>query len=74
MKPSRYKGVKLEILDRMCRGKNRYPDIITVCAAGAHYIEIEQITDLWWYKCPHCGGFHLTSHDRGKKHHVKFGL
>lgn len=43
---------------------------MTTCAAGAHYIERGQISALWWYRCPYCKGYHLTSQDRGKKRNV----
>ena len=70
--PTRINGTTVEHLDRACLGKNRYPDLVTTCAAGAHYIERGQIEALWWYRCKFCGGFHLTSQDRGKKRNVMY--
>ncbi len=59
-----------EALARMCSEKNRYPDVLTACAAGAHYIETDNLKALWWYKCPHCGGYHLTRAYHGKAQNV----
>lgn len=47
--------------DRACTSKNRYDtraeaeDVIRSCAAHGR-------TGLASYRCPYCGGWHLTSH------------
>lgn len=54
----------------MCLSKNRYPDKLTACAAGAHFIETMQVDGLWYYRCPICRGWHLTRQNHGKKRNV----
>lgn len=68
--PTRFNGTTLEHLHRACVDKNRYPDLMTAKAAGMHYVDRGQIAALWTYPCKICGGYHLTSHDRGRKHNV----
>lgn len=72
--PKKINGVKREVLARMCREKNRYPDEITARAAGSHYIDTDQIPDLWVYFCEHCRGWHLTSKRHNPRWHVLYGL
>src|SRR5579863_3910362 len=70
--PKRTNGMLRTELTRMCAGKNRYPDVLTASAAGAHYIEIDQLKALWWYRCPVCKGIHLTKTNHGKRQNVMY--
>lgn len=47
---------------------------MTAKAAGLHYIDLNQIADLWVYRCPSCRGYHLTRQNHGKKRNVKHGM
>lgn len=69
--PTRMNGRSVEHIVRGCAGKMRYPDEITVRAAGMHYITLNQKKDLWCYPCSMCRGWHLTSTNNGHKWHVK---
>lgn len=65
-KPRRYRT------DRTCKEKRRYPDEISVRAIGAVSIEERRNTDrLWCYRCRHCGGWHLTSANQGKRWEIR---
>ena len=75
--PTRQHGHDVVKVERACISKNRYPDVLTARAAGMHYIETGQANGereppkkLWWYRCVHCGGVHLTSNDNGRKFNV----
>jgi hypothetical protein len=71
--PKRQHGHAVEKVERACIKKLRYPDELTARAAGMHYIdhyEHDAPKKLWWYKCPHCAGVHLTSNDNGRKFNV----
>ncbi|MDN7537021.1 hypothetical protein [Burkholderia cenocepacia] len=72
--PARYHGRKVEVIQRMCAHKNRYPDELTARAAGAHYVTLGQVSALWVYRCPICNGFHLTSQQQGKRQNAMYGL
>lgn len=41
----------------MCSGKTRFAREITAMRAGAGL-------GMDWYRCPYCGGYHLTSRNR----------
>lgn len=55
-------------VDPVCKGKQRYPDEVSVRAWGAVAIAERKNTDrLWCYRCRHCSGWHLTSNNYGKR-------
>lgn len=68
--PLRRNGRSTDQIARMCESKRRYPDELTCCAAGMHFIELGQKKDLWRYRCRLCDGWHLTSADNGWHNHV----
>ena len=71
--PNRQHGHDFVKVERACVRKLRYPDEATARAAGMHYIERgdpDAPRKLWWYRCPHCAGVHLTSNDNGRKFNV----
>lgn len=74
--PSKVNGITQEKLHRSCSDKNRYTDSLTASAAGAHYMSCGQEPNsmLWWYRCPHCAGYHLTRRNCGTKQNVMFLL
>lgn len=69
--PTRQNGYEVARVERACIRKLRYPDEMTARAAGMHYIDRGEATKLFWYPCPHCAGFHLTSNDNGHKRNVR---
>lgn len=73
-RPSRENGHTVEKIVRACASKLRYPDELTARAAGMHYITHTTGPDrpeaLWWYRCVHCRGVHLTKNDNGRKYKV----
>jgi hypothetical protein len=71
--PLRQNGYEVARVERACSSKLRYPDEMTARAAGLHYIGSgaqDAPKRLWWYRCKHCGGTHLTSNDNGRKFNV----
>lgn len=44
---------------RMCSDKTRFASEIAAMRSGAKF-------DMDWYRCPYCGGYHLTSKNRMK--------
>lgn len=43
----------------MCSDKTRFAGEIAAMRSGAKF-------DMDWYRCPYCGGYHLTSKNRMK--------
>lgn len=68
--PTRQNGAFVAVIERACIKKLRYPNEMTARAAGMHYIDKGEAQALWWYKCPHCVGFHLSSNNNGRKQNV----
>jgi hypothetical protein len=60
-KPRRYRT------DETCKDKRRFTDEVGARAMGAIEIDHIRAARLWCYHCQHCGGFHLTSKDQGKR-------
>ena len=65
--PRRQNGVLTTDRARRCESKRRYPDEVTVRAAGAHYMDAFKTEALWCYRCALCHGWHLTHKDNGRK-------
>lgn len=68
--PSRFRGRPVAQIERMCAGKARYPDELTARAAGQHYQQRMRTKPLYIYRCPHCGGHHLTRREHGERQSV----
>lgn len=66
-KPRRYRT------DPTCKGKRRFADEPGVRAAGVLSIIEEHVAigRLWCYRCRHCGGFHLTSKEQGRRWEIR---
>lgn len=65
--PRKVNGVLRERKERQCDNKNRYPDEFTVRAQGMHQMESQGAAQLWFYRCKHCDGFHLTKFNNGPR-------
>jgi hypothetical protein len=52
--------------------KYRYADDLTARAVGSSYEAAQRAAGLvlYVYRCPHCGGWHLTRNDNGKRARV----
>ena len=59
--PRKTHGYTVEELTRMCLGKHRWPDEMSARAGAMQALEKRPTTwRLFHYRCPACGGFHLT--------------
>lgn len=59
--PCRVNGYTRDEIDRMCHGKHRWSDELSARAGALQSLERRPNTmRLFTYKCPSCGGFHLT--------------
>lgn len=53
--------------DRTCKDKRYFADEHLARAQAQATIQEVGLKKLWIYKCPHCPGWHLTSHNQGEK-------
>lgn len=62
MKPRRYRT------DRTCKGKRRMVTEVEARAVALGALtENTKTAKLWVYACRHCDGWHLTSHNQGRR-------
>lgn len=60
-KPRKSHGYTEDELQRMCQGKHRWPDEMSARAGAMQSLERRPETKrLFHYRCPACGGYHLT--------------
>ena len=52
------------LLAKACTSKNRYASR-TEAEEAIAWCEAQGRTGLTYYRCPHCHGWHLTSHPQG---------
>jgi hypothetical protein len=73
--PRKTHGFTKEEIRRRCHSKVRYADEFAAMAGGMRSIEHHKTDDpLYAYKCPLCGGWHLTrSKQRSDKHIIRRG-
>ena len=54
--------------DQKCKAKRRFADEATARAHAMLAIEeVRNRVELWIYRCPHCGGWHLTHKKQGRR-------
>jgi hypothetical protein len=59
-KPRKYRT------DKTCKNKRYFSDeALARASAQATIQEVGNVKKLWVYRCQHCPGFHLTSHNQG---------
>lgn len=57
--------------DPVCIAKRRYTDEPQTIAAAIDSLErFPGETALWYYRCPHCNGWHLTKKNHGNRFKV----
>lgn len=62
--------------ERMCSGKHRWPDEVSVMAGALHALETHPPMSgrLYYYRCSECRGWHLTKSKQPGQKPVTLGL